>query len=197
MALPLEVKSDENAESEFLSELKSQLEKDSDIRRTLDTKANTMIVMSSSISTLLITVGTLLIKSISENANHFSLILYVPILILGIVLSSISIIMFVKSLSLRRYRFPIGHEIFLNENDELNQTNIDKFRTLSKKKFMGHMIKEYLLSIKNHEKLNGEKGSYISNGQIFVIANIINFSILILLVMTNIIIYPPTINPPV
>ena len=47
-------------EEGFLNELKSQFDKEMELRKNLDTKANTMITVASSVSTLLIAIGTFL-----------------------------------------------------------------------------------------------------------------------------------------
>ena len=44
-------------EEGFLNELKSQFDKEIELRKNLDTKANTMITVASDVSTLLIAIG--------------------------------------------------------------------------------------------------------------------------------------------
>jgi hypothetical protein len=134
------------SESDFLNELKTQFERDVDLRKNLDNKANTMITISGSISTLLLAIATFLITKIHPTQGIFfgSII----ILGLGIIFSIISISFFVKSYSLRKYRYVMGSEIFF-KNGKYDEAKIDRFRNASKEMFARHLIKEYLASIDN------------------------------------------------
>jgi predicted nucleic acid-binding Zn-ribbon protein len=57
------------AEDEFLAELKSQFDKDIDLRKTIENKANTMITVASGVSTLLIAIGLLRSKGSVMGSN--------------------------------------------------------------------------------------------------------------------------------
>jgi hypothetical protein len=83
------------AEDDFLAELKSQFEKEIDLRKTLDSKANTMITVASGISTLLIAIGTFLISRIVDKNAYYGI--SIAILAIGIVLAIIGIWFFIQS----------------------------------------------------------------------------------------------------
>lgn len=101
------------AEADFLAELKSQFDKDIDLRKTLDNKANSMITVISGITTLLIAIGTFLISRIVEKNIVYDR--SIGILAWGVVLATVSIFYFIQSYSLRSYKYAVGHEYFFDE----------------------------------------------------------------------------------
>jgi|ERR1700730_14332141 len=134
MALGIEEPSKaDNAEEHFLNELKSQFEKEIDLRKNLDTKANTMITVASGISTLLIAIGTFLITRIVDKNVFYGI--SIGILAGGIVLTVIGIWFFIKSYSVRKYKYPIGHEHFFDENGMYKKKLVADVRNLPKKEF--------------------------------------------------------------
>jgi amino acid permease len=63
---------DENANNTLYEEIKKQFERYEELRKGLDNKANTMITISTAISTLFIAIGTFLISKIDpKNEIYF------------------------------------------------------------------------------------------------------------------------------
>jgi len=154
------------ASNEFLSELKSQFDRDMEVRKNLDSKITSMITMSSSVVTVLIGIGTLLVSNIEPKTDVFGISLW--ILGFGILTAIACIILLIKSYAMRTYTYPMGHERFFKDDEkgEYDYEMIKKFRTASLDKFAQLMIEEYLVSIKNSSKANSNKVKYIKLGQI-------------------------------
>jgi hypothetical protein len=112
LALPMPRRCFKHSRSR-LAELKSQFDKDIDLRKTLDNKANTIITVISGITTLLIAIGTFLISRIVEKNIVYDI--SIGILALGVVLATVSIWYFIQSYSLRSYKYAVGHEYFFDE----------------------------------------------------------------------------------
>ena len=121
-------------EESFLSELKSQFDKEIDLRKNLDAKANTMITVASGVSTLLIAIGTFLVSRILQQ-NVYGIYVYgisIAILGVGIVLAVLGIAFFIQAYSLRDYRYPMGHEWFFPQG-EYKKERVDSVRNLPTK----------------------------------------------------------------
>ncbi|HZD34892.1 MAG TPA: hypothetical protein VE130_06775, partial [Nitrososphaeraceae archaeon] len=157
----------ESAELEFLKELKQQFERAVDLRKNLDTKANTMITIAGAISTLLLAIATFLITKI----NPADGIPTWPIAIfsLGIISAIMAISFFIRSYSIKKYYHPMGAKYFFNK-DELLEENIDRFRNYPKEKFAGYLIKEYLKAIKSFSEKNSSKSRNIRVGQVCLLS---------------------------
>ena len=69
---------DEKEENIFFDEIKKQFDRYEELKKGLDSKANTMITISTAISTLFIAIGTFLIsKIIPKNEIFFGSILII------------------------------------------------------------------------------------------------------------------------
>ena len=160
---------------EFLDELKSQFDRDLEIRKNLDSKSTSMITMSSSVVTVLIGIGTFLVShivSLDTKVDVFGTSLW--ILVLGILSAMVCIILLIISYALRSYTFPMGHEQFYKKDkkDEYDHENIQKFRNASENEFTGLMIEEYLACIKDANKASSNKSRFIKWGQISFLVSI-------------------------
>jgi len=171
-------KTDDTAEDDFLAELKSQFEKEIDIRKTLDNKANTMITVASGTSTLIIAIGTFLISRIVERNLFYEISLI--ILAIGIMLAVAGIGFFIQSYAVRRYLYAIGTDYFFDKSTGEYKTNfVNKMRNLSKREFKDIMIKGYLESIKRSAQLNQQKADAIKIGQVLLTLTIISIASLV------------------
>jgi hypothetical protein len=173
----------DTAEETFLNELKSQFEKDIDLRKTLDNKANTMITVSSGVSTLLIAIGTFLISRIVEKNIIYGV--SIAILAIGIVLATLGIWRFIQSYSLRTYKYAMGHEHFFDEKGVYRRDLVDSVRNLPKKEFNDRLYKGYLESIKISAALNKDKASGIRRGQKFLTATLVVVAVLVGFVLVS------------
>jgi hypothetical protein len=163
------------AEADFLAELKSQFDKDIDLRKTLDNKANTMITVVSGITTLLIAIGTFLISRIVEKNIVYDI--SIGILAWGVGLATVCIWYFVQSYSLRSYKYAVGHEYFFDEKGNYKEESVQTIRELPKKQFNDLLYKGYLESIKISATLNKALG--ISKGQRFLTYTLLTTAILV------------------
>jgi hypothetical protein len=165
------------AEADFLAELISQFDKDIDLRKTLDNKANTMITVISGITILLIAIGTFLISRIAEKNIVYDI--SIGILAWGVVLATVSIWYFIQSYSLRSYKYAVGHEYFFDEEGNYKKELVQTMRELPKKQFNDLLYKGYLESIKTSATLNEDKAIGISKGQRFLIYTLLTTAILV------------------
>jgi hypothetical protein len=175
----------------FLNELKSQFDRDIDIRNSLESKSTQLITMSSTIVTILVSIGAFLISKISANPdlqNTYPLVypsiflVSLGILVSGIVLATICIYFLTKSAAIRKYKYPMGHENFF-ENDNYDEKEADKFRKYPTEVFNKHMVKEYLQSIKTNSESISEKSGLIKKGQKFLNPAIFTIAILVVFVL--------------
>ena len=164
------------AEDDFLTELKSQFQNEIDLRKTLDSKANTMITISSGISTLLIAIGTFLVSRIVDKNIYYGV--SIAILATGIISAVIAILFFIQSYAIRKYKYPMGAVSFFRDG-EYDKKSVENVRNLSKREFNDKMISGYLKSIKNSGEQNKKRAEKIMNGQICLIIAIATVGCLI------------------
>jgi hypothetical protein len=195
MTFPAEVSNADNAESEFLIELRNQFDREEDLRKTLDKKASTMITISSTIFTILSGIGTFMINHIPidksmPNPLFFPLFLVTSLILIGgVILAIISISYFVRTYATRRYSYPMGVEYFFRNDGKSHEEKINQFRDSSKREFIEHMIKEYINSINKNGTSNVERGKLIKNGYGYLIKSVIAFGFTLVLVIIYSIIY--------
>ena len=177
-----EPKSDAH-ENDFPDQLRSQFQREIDLRVNLDNKVNNLITMSASIMTVLIALGTLLVIKIDPRAEIFGI--SICIFIAGIVFASIAIWFFIKSYSIRKYRYPMGHEAFFDESGTYLKDIVHRFTVSSKEKFSEHIVKEYILSIKNFAERNGDKATATRNGQAMLLVSAISVASLLIFILIS------------
>jgi hypothetical protein len=107
------------AEADFLAELKSQFDKDIDLRKTLDNKANTMITVISGIITLLIAIGTFLISRIVEKNIVYDI--SIGILASGVVLATVSICTLYSHIRCGHTNMQSATNIFLTRRENIKK----------------------------------------------------------------------------
>lgn len=185
--MPIELeKSDDNnsktAEDSFLNELKSQFDKEIDLRKNLDAKANTMITVASGVSTLLIGIGTFLISRILERNVLYDI--SIAILGVGIVLAVLGIWRFIQSYSLRDYTYPIGHEWFFPQG-AYKKDRVDSVRSLTTKEFSDRLYKGYLECIKTSAEINKNRAVAVRKGQKFLAYSIITTAVLVVFILVS------------
>jgi hypothetical protein len=187
MTIPVGISDTDNAESEFLDEIRYQFDRDEDIRKTLDKKSSTMITISSTIFTLLSIIGSFMINNptifarnpLDINYNNFSNLL--DILIAGVIAAITSIILFVRSYAITKYHYPVGAKYFFKKDKNITtEEKINKFRYTSKKKFTEYMIEHYLDCIKDNSESNEKKALLIRIGHYLLTISICLFGILLI-----------------
>lgn len=184
MSTKIEDNTNSGTEEAFLNELKSHFEKVIDLRKNLDSKANTMITIASSLITINIAIGTFLISRIMITAGNSPFFYYFPIGVLagGVTLALISIRMFIQSYSIKDYDYPWGTDYFFVEG-KYKQERVDNVRKLPEKDFNDRLFRGYLRSIKSAEMNNDSKGESIKKGQKFLTYALIAIVALVILVL--------------
>jgi hypothetical protein len=179
-----EEKKQETASDDFLGALRFQYEKELELRNSLDSKANNMLTVCGSIITIAIAIATFLVSRIFP-----SIFVIIGLIALGagIFCAAQAMSSFIKSYSLRSYRFAMGDEVFFDKKTgEYNKEQTMQFLNTKKEVFAGHMAKEYLESIRQNKTRNQEKGDMIKNGQkslrlsILVIAGLVIYSVIVI-----------------
>lgn len=146
--------------------------------------------MSSTISTLLISIGAFLVVRIEpKNWVFFGSIV---ILAIGILIGTLAIWCFIQSYSLRRFTYPMTYHQFFDvsedEDDDYDdeqgvakykESTAELFRTAPMEKYNKHMIKVYLESMRDNDKVNNQKAKGIKNGQKLLLAGVISVSTLL------------------
>lgn len=183
---------EDNAAVDFVTELKEQFGRLEDNRKTLDSKANTMITISSSISTLLIAIGTLLIVRIEPKEWVYSS--SIGILCAGIIFSVASICFLIRGYSLKLYDYPFGHSTFYGGKDKdgkmlddgtMNKDTIRAYMDQSKERFRINMALRFVESTKEFAKINAERARSIRKGQWLLVGSVVSISVLLTFVLVT------------
>jgi hypothetical protein len=167
-------------EQSFLDELRYQFDRENDLRKTLDTKATTMITIATTMITINLAIGTFLISKMMVNYTVYYT--SIGILILAIIFSIKGILKLIKSYELKDYDYPIGHKHFF-ENNDYDMSMIDGVRNITEKQFNDRMFKGYLKSIKTSDELNTKKSIGIREGQSWIVRTLITIIILLAFVL--------------
>jgi hypothetical protein len=177
-------RSESNAhDNDFPHEVRSQFQREIDLRVNLDSKVNNLITMSASIITALIALGSLLVIRINPRAEIFTT--SIGIFIVGIVFASLAMLFFIKSYSIRKYRYPMGYEAFFDKSGNYLKDTVQQFTVSSKEKFSEHMVKEYILSIKNFAEQNADKSTAIRNGQTMLLVSSLSLASLLIFILIS------------
>src|SRR5437899_12623536 len=109
-------------ENDFPDEIRSQFQREIDLRVNLDNKTNNLITMSASIITALIALGTLLVIKIDPKTTIFPW--SIGIFVIGVIIASLAIFFFIKAYSIRKYRYPMGYEAFFDESGNYRKDTV-------------------------------------------------------------------------
>ena len=101
---------EEKINEDFLPEIKNAFEQDLTWKNSLDNKATTMISISSAITTFLTAIATFLFSR-AININPLFLSTTIIILLVATITAIIAIFFFIRSYTIKDYRFPIGYEV--------------------------------------------------------------------------------------
>jgi hypothetical protein len=184
---------EKESRSLFLTEIKEQFQRETDFKKTLDDKSSTMVTMASSVSTLLIAIGTFLITRIEPKASGFPESIFfdsIIILSVGIVFAIIAAYNFIRAYSLRSYLFPFAKKDFFykeNENgeDEYKRKAMEDFRTADNASIERYIIQEYARCIVDFGSKNEQRSRNIVWGQRFLMVSIGSVGFLLALVLIS------------
>ena len=163
------------AENSFLNELRIQFDREVDLRKSLDTKANSMITLTTTLITINLAIAGFLITKITDNF----LIYYIAIGIFSLVIffSVNAIWRLVKVYEIKEYDYPMGYRFFF-DRDKFDDSSIEGVKNITESQFNDRMFKEYL-SIRNHDRLNIEKANGVIQGQVWITRSLITIAILV------------------
>lgn len=166
----------DKAKNSFLNELKVQFDREVDLRKSLDTKANSMITLATTLITINLAIAGFLITKITDNF----LIYYISIGIFSLVIffSVNAIWRLVKVYEIKEYDYPMGYRFFF-DGDKFDDSSIDGVRNITGSQFNDRMFKGYLRSIRNHDRLNKEKAIGVIKGQVWITRSLITIAILV------------------
>ena len=157
---------------EFLPELKHTFAEDLVLKNALDSKVINMITVAGTISALLIAIASFLVTNFNTDINGQYYSYGIVTVLIAIVVAVLSIGFFVKSYTIRNYRYPVGHDIFFEKNGKIKEEKVDKYLYYQKNKFDRLLVKEYLESIKQSAESNLNKAQYLKIGQILFLCSI-------------------------
>lgn len=149
---------------EFLSELKSQLERFIQLKDRLDNKANNMIMMSGTIAVIFMGFGAFLLSNVLFTKNLIFPIITVIVFMAEVILTFFTIKYAINSYKLREYKHPLSAKTFYDD-ENLDYDIVDKFRTAENSELHTHFIDEYLIAINSYESQNKEQVKGINNAQ--------------------------------
>jgi len=127
----------------FLGELKTQYEKEFEIKNSLETKANYNLAASGIIVGLLFTFGTSLLDP-SKTILNIHCIVALLLLSIGVFVSSI--ICSVLALRIRDYYFAFLPNYFYLDKDTFNEEKKNEYKNMDYSLYLTKMIDIYLRS---------------------------------------------------
>jgi len=150
--------------TEFLEELKLQFERLIHSKERLDNKANNMIAMTGTITTLFMGFGIFLLQNVSFSDDPILLSIAAFVLIIEIIFTFLTIRYSLKSYKLREYTHPVSTKVFYKD-DELNEENVQLFKDKESDKINEFYVNEYLKCIKSYEIENELKTHGIDSAE--------------------------------
>jgi hypothetical protein len=172
----------------FLQELKSQYDKEFDLKNTLEGKANYLLTIAGVVSTLLFGFGTFLIDNLDTSYPFLS---YITTLItLGVAINIVSVLFSVLSFKIQPYRYVMPYNHFFNDDGTFNEEAIEEYRDADIGVFKDTLIETYLRCIKHNDLTNKGKAVKVKVAQWLFFAGVITIPIAIGILLLN---FPQTI----
>ena len=176
---------------EFLPELKHTFQEDLALKNALDSKVTNMITVAGTITALLTAIGTFLITRTDIKVSTIFYKIGTPAVLVATAVAVLAIWFFIRSYTIRNYRYPVGHETFF-DNGRIKNERVDLFLSYSKDKFSHILINEHLTSIKHNAESNISKaynmkiGQYLFLGSISVIVTLLGIAIITTILGMNV-----------
>lgn len=167
------------SETNFLNELRTQFDRLLKTKENLDKKATGMITMSGLVSALLMGFGTILLRSIDPSFKYFQCMLVV--LLFGVLLMVITIILSVMAYKTRDQWYPLGSDKFYDK--DFVPKAIDSYRKAEENIYNLRMIRDYIFSMNDTEKIIESKGKWLKVSQWAFLAGIGTISLIVLAII--------------
>jgi hypothetical protein len=162
----------------FLDELKSEYDKEFELKSSLENKANYILIAAGVTMSLLSNFGAVLVDKL--NADYQYLIFVVVFLMTGVVTNGISVLFSVLGFSIKPYRYPLPYHAFFTKEGMFNEGAIKQYsegmgkdKPESEKIFKDSIIENYLRCIKQNAIQNKNKAIKIKITQWFFFAGTI------------------------
>lgn len=180
-----------NTTDQFIEHLKSQYDKEFEIRQNLDNKANNMIATAGTVTGLLFGFGTFLVTNIDRNYIFLN---YAMIsLIVAIIATIVSVFLSMISSRIRTYNFVMKHDsFFLNgdsrkkgngEDENYNENAIEEYKKMATEGFQDIIIHDFLASNKHNSEINDSKAVMVVWSQRTFMVGLVIITILVLIVL--------------
>jgi hypothetical protein len=174
----------------FLQELKSQYDKEFDLKSTLEGKANYLLTIAGVVSTLLFGFGTFLIDNLNTNYPFLSHIS--TLIIAGVAINIVSILFSVLSFKIQPYRYVMPFDHFFYDDGTFNEKAIEEYRDEPNVDvFKDTIIETYLRCIKDNGLTNKGKAIKVKIAQWLFFAGVITIPIAIGILLLN---FPKTVS---
>ncbi len=168
--------------NEFVQELKLEFERLINLKDRLDTKANNMIAMSGTVTTLFMGFGIFLLTEVDITANYYLGLPASIILLAEVFLTFCTICFALESYKLRNYIHPLLSGLFFNENQPEPNETARLFMDSDADTIKNRFVIDYLKSIKSYEEQNHAQTFGINKAQktfLYSLAMIPIFSVLV------------------
>ena len=167
----------------FFEELKSQYDKEFDLKNTLEGKANYLLTIAGVVSTLLFGFGTFLIDNLDTNYSPLPVISI--LIILGVAINIVSILFSVLSFKIQPYCYVITYNHFFNDDGTFNEEAIEEYRDADIDVFEDTIIETYLTCIKHNDLVNNGKAVKVRIAQWLFFAGVVTIPIAIGILLLN------------
>jgi|GEM_PF-462488 len=162
----------------FPNELKSEYNKEFELKTTLENKANYLLIAAGVTMSLLFSFGAVLVDKI--NSDYQFLILVVLFLLISVVTNGISVLFSVLGFSIMPYRYTLPSHVFYNDDGTFIDEAIKQYRdgigkdsTESEKIFKESIVEAYLRCNRQNAVQNKNKATKIKIAQWFFFAGAI------------------------
>lgn len=157
---------------EFVDELRFQFERYVQVKERLDTKANNIISMSGTISTLFMGFGVFLLQNVDFKTYCTLATLASMLLIIEVSLTVVTVFFAFRSYRQRTYTHPISYENFYDVNSTTPNSILNQFKEADPDAINDRFADNYLECIKSYEEQNNEQNGWIDRSRKTFIASL-------------------------
>jgi len=171
----------------FLEEIKSQNNKDFDLKNSLDTKSNYLIPISGIVISLIFGFGITFLEKIDIKYELFWA--FQMFLIITLVLHLSSLFCAILSFRIRDYRYAFLYYSFYDK-EKMLESKIDEYTEADEDDFKNMILREYLKCNYQNSINNQNKTKWIKISQYSLLVGLGCLSVLIAMLF----LYPPTFH---
>ena len=115
----------------FLDELKSEYDREFELKASLENKANYVLIAAGVSLSLLFNFGSMLVGNLTSDYKYLNIVLV--FLMISIVANGTSVLFSVFGFSIRQYRYPLPYQAFFREDPTtkklvFNEEVIEEYR---------------------------------------------------------------------